>query len=351
MNSASPFQANFTKSIPELLLKLNCSIAISTYQAGKVIFISPKNQDKIIQLPRTFDKPMGMGFSGKKMAIATRNEVIVLGNNAELGTNYPKKPKVYDSFFVPRATYYTGHVDIHDLHWGSDGLYAINTSFSCLVKINDEYSFTPIWQPPFIDKLVSEDRCHLNGLAMENGQAIYATALGEGNSSRSWKKDLLNGGILLDIAQNRILSNELAMPHSPRIYKDKLYTLLSATGQLVEIDRETGEQILVKDLNCFVRGLAIYKDFAFIGKSKIRDNADSFKDLPISQKSKNAGVLILHLPTNKIVGVLEYESSVDEIFDVQVIPNSKRPGIMNTINPDHSLSLVLPNRSFWAKSK
>lgn len=346
-----PFQCRFSPQLAEILLGLKCSLAISTYQAGKLIFISPKDKENFIQLPRTFDKPMGIGFQGDKMAVACRNQVVILRNNPELGKNYPKKQNVYDAFFVPRATYFTGHVDIHDLHFGEDGLYAINTSFSCLVKITDEFSFTPVWQPNFIDQLKSEDRCHLNGLAMEDGKAKYVSALGKGNEARSWKSNLTEGGIIVDVENNEILSTGLAMPHSPRIHQSKLYALLSAKGQFVEIDRKNGSVKVLKELGCFVRGLAFYKDFAFIGKSKIRENSKSFQDLPITEKSTSAGIIVLHLPSMKMIGLLEYQNSVDEIYDVQVIPNALRPGIMNTINPDHHLSLSIPGTSFWAKNK
>ena len=50
----APFSCQYTPQIPELLQHLNCSIAISTYQAGKVVFISAKDENNLIQLPRNF---------------------------------------------------------------------------------------------------------------------------------------------------------------------------------------------------------------------------------------------------------------------------------------------------------
>jgi len=158
----APFECSFTPNVPELLLQLGCSIAITTYQAGKVIFVSPKDENYLVQLPRTFEKAMGMSLHGNKLAVACKSEVLVLSNSSELASFYPKQPSTYDALFMPRATYYTGMVDIHDLDWGKDGrLYAVNTSFSCLASINHDYSFTPVWKPPFISRLVSEHRCHL----------------------------------------------------------------------------------------------------------------------------------------------------------------------------------------------
>ena len=80
----APFSCSYTANVPELLMKLNCSLAISTYQAGKVIFLSPKNEDQLIQLPRTFEKPMGIALleDPDKMALACKDEVIVFANAA-----------------------------------------------------------------------------------------------------------------------------------------------------------------------------------------------------------------------------------------------------------------------------
>jgi len=38
---------------------------------------------------------------------------------------------------------------------------------------------------------------------------------------------------------------------------------------------------------------------------------------------------------------------VEEIYDVQIIPGLKRPGIMNTEKSDHRLALSTPTDSFW----
>ena len=118
---------------------------------------------------------------------------------------------------MPRATYYTGQIDIHDLEWGEDGLYAVNTSFSCICKIDENYSFTPVWQPPFISQLAHEDRCHLNGMAMQEGKPRYATAFNQGDERQSWRKNITQTGVLIDIESGQTLVEGLAMPHSPRL--------------------------------------------------------------------------------------------------------------------------------------
>ena len=73
-----PFGCTYSPQIPELLTKLKASIVISTYQAGKLVMISPKDKDLLITLPRTFQKPMGLDVNGNKMLVACKDEVIIL---------------------------------------------------------------------------------------------------------------------------------------------------------------------------------------------------------------------------------------------------------------------------------
>ncbi len=346
-----PFSCTFSPNIPELLQQMNASLAISTYQAGKVILISPKNRDELIQLPRNFAKPMGIAVKGQKMAIATLDEVIILGNAQGLAKNYPRQPNIYDSFYVPRASYFTGEVDLHDLEWGNDGLWGVNTSFSCLSIINDDFSFTPKWQPPFISKLAPEDRCHLNGVAFVDGEPKYVTALGATDTKNGWRKNKATGGILMDIESNETILKGLSMPHSPRVYNDNLYVLLSGTGEIVRVNTKTRKYDILKEMSGFTRGMDQYGDYLFIALSKLRTTSKAFQDLPISKKSVFAGIVIIYLPSASTVGYIKYESSVDEIFDVRVLPGTTRPGLLSTMRPDYKMAISIPESSFWAAPK
>jgi len=45
-----PFQFSYSGGMPQLLRKLKCSLSLSTYQAGKVIFISAVDNQKLIEV-------------------------------------------------------------------------------------------------------------------------------------------------------------------------------------------------------------------------------------------------------------------------------------------------------------
>ena len=348
----APFSCTYSSHVPELLQKLTCSLAISTYQAGKLVFISALNESKIVQLPRTFDKPMGIAqdHQNDKLALACKDEVIVFSNAKELAKYYPRSPEKYDALYMPRVSYHTGNLDIHDLNFGQNNeLYGVNTLFSSIVKIDDNYSFTPIWKPKFIDRVVSEDRCHLNGMAMLNGKPKYVTAFGKGNTFQSWRDTVTTGGIVIDVETDEIIIDGLAMPHTPRIFNGELYTLLSATGELIKINKEKSTYEVIVQLDGFVRGMDLYNDYLFIGLSKLRENSSTFAKLNL--KANEAGIMIVHLPTASIAGKISYQTSLDEIYDVHVLPGKVRPNILNTIRPDYKEGVTTPDATYWAIKK
>lgn len=343
-----PFSCTFSPNMPELMHDLGINLVISTYQAGKVIILSAPDKEKLIQLPRDFKQAMGIAVDGNRMAIATSDEVLVLAHHPDLGPTYPAKPDIYDTLYVPRASYYTGNVDMHDMHFIGNNIVGVNTRFSCLCTIDFNMSFTPIWKPTFISELAPEDRCHLNGLALVDNKPKYVTALGQSDTHEGWRPTKANGGILIDVETNEIMLGGLAMPHSPRVYDNQLYILQSASGELLKIDLATQKHEVVCDFDGFCRGFVKYGDFLFIGMSKIRQNSSSFKDLPISKKSTFSGIVAVHMPTMTKVAQIKYENSVEEIYDVQVIPGFRRPGLLNTSKEDFRRAIVTPNATYWA---
>lgn len=343
-----PFQCRHSPDFPDLLKRLGCSLIISTYQAGKIIMVSP-HEDSLIQLPRNFDTPMGMALKNDRLAIAARDHVVILKNQPSLGYSYPNQPNTYDSFYIPRVQYFCGYLLLHDLAWSDNELIGVNTRFSCLCKFGPDYSFEPIWKPNFISKSTPEDRCHLNGVAMSNGQAKYVTALGKSDEKEGWRENKLNGGILMDCESQEILLESLSMPHSPRIIDGKVYLLNSAKGELLLADLKKGKTEIICKLNGFARGMALCKDHLFIALSKFR-HRHIFGDLPEIDKAQ-CGVTAIHLPTGAIVSEMVYENSCEEIYDLQIIQDQLRPGILGIDKDVHRLALSTPESSFWAKKE
>ena len=88
---------------------------------------------------------------------------------------------------------------VHELAWAGDELWLVNTAFSCLCTLDLEHSFVPRWRPPFISSLAAEDRCHLNGVAMDDGRPRYVTAMSETDEPQGWRPGKATGGCLIDV--------------------------------------------------------------------------------------------------------------------------------------------------------
>jgi hypothetical protein len=93
----------------------------------------------------------------------------------------------------------------------------------------------------------------------------------------------------------------------------------------------------------------LYNDYLFIGLSKLRENSSTFAKLNL--KANEAGIMIVHLPTASIAGKISYQTSLDEIYDVHVLPGKVRPNILNTIRPDYKEGVTTPDATYWAIKK
>ena len=76
----------------------------------------------------------------------------------------------------------------------------VNTLFSCLATISDTASFRPLWRPTFISNLAPEDRCHLNGLAMDGKRPAYVSAVSSSDVADGWRERRRDGGVIIDVA-------------------------------------------------------------------------------------------------------------------------------------------------------
>ena len=103
------------------------------------------------------------------------------------------------------------------------------------------HAFRLFWKPPFISKLAAEDRCHLNGLAVRDGEVAFVTATSRSDVVNGWRARRAEGGIVIDVGSGAIVTEKLSMPHSPRWYDNQLWVLNSGSGHLGTVDLESGK--------------------------------------------------------------------------------------------------------------
>ena len=259
-------------------------------------------------------------------------------NDGQLANN------MFDKCFVPRSALFTGAIDIHELGIRKDGtVIFINTKYNCLCAPSVSHSFKVLWKPEFISRIVPEDRCHLNGLAMVDGKARFVTAVCKSDTIDGWRDHRHDGGVVIDIENNEIVCEGLSMPHSPRWSNGRLWVLNSGTGYLGWIDFE--KKKFVPHVFCpgFLRGLAIKGDYAAVGLSKPRyqrfEGLDLQKNLEAKSSEAWCGVQIVDLKSGSVVEWVRLDGPVSELFDVTFLDEVKCPMALGQQSPEN-LSLI-----------
>lgn len=314
-----------TENLPSLFQEHNFSICVTTYQACRTLLFSSSSPSKLSMLMRTIPKPTGIALGKRFLAVASKYQIWLFAGAKNL-RNKEGEVRPNDINFLPRYSHVTGNIDAHELAWHNDRLIVVNTLYSCLSVLEPDWSFTPIWKPKFISKICAEDRCHLNGIAVDEKGPKYVTALGKSDKAAGWRDNKVTGGILIDVTSNEIIAEGFAMPHSPRIYAGKIWLLDSGNGALVMIDPKTAAKTNVIRFHGFLRGLNFYKHYALLGVCKAREKS-VFGNLPIEKEFKEfqCGVAVVNLNTVKLEGYIHFTKGVEELFDIAVLPNYTNP--------------------------
>ena len=355
-NEPPPLRSVHTSNLPQLFEQGRFSLLVTTYQAGKLVVL--RNDKGVLNTHfRNLHKPMGLALDGGKLAIGCNIDIWEFHNIPavcqkldELDENKDASSAggafKHDACFLPRRSHTTGDVQIHEMAWVEGELWFVNTAFSCLATRSDINSFEPRWRPSFVTELVPGDYCHLNGLAMRDGRVRYVTALGETNTPGGWRENKRDGGLLIDVDSNEIITRGLSMPHSPRWYRDRLWVLESGNGGFGTVDLDTGKYQEIAQLPGFTRGISFLGPLAFIGLSQVRESA-VFSGIPLVERleERTCGVWVVNIETGETVAFCRFEDAVQEIFAVEVLAGCLFPDLINHDAELIGRSYVLDDKS------
>ena len=270
---------------------------------------------------------MGMHATAASIHVSTLYQIWRFHNMLKPGETF----NGYDAVYVPRESRITGDIDIHDIAVdGDDKLAFTNTLFNCIATCDDIHNFKPIWKPKWISKLVPEDRCHLNGLALRDGKPRYATAVSRSDVHDAWRDKRQGSGVVVDMESNEVICEGLSMPHSPRWHNGSLWLINSGTGFFGRVDIDKGEFEPLVFCPGFARGLAFSGNYAIIGLSDRRENR-TFQNLDLEENLKSrdtetrCGLWIIDLTTFEVPHWLRFGGVVKELYDVGVLPGVIRP--------------------------
>ncbi len=300
------------------------ALAFTSYQSGRLYLIGPNPRGGLMVNEQDFRKAMGLHVHDNSLYLATLAHIHRMENILRADQ---RMDEIYSQCYLPRTSHFTGHLDAHDVGvTKEDEVVFVNTRYNCLAAVSAVHSFREVWRPHFISKLVAEDRCHLNGLAMENGDMRYVTAVCRSDTVDGWRDRRADGGIVMDVAANEIVCSDLSMPHSPRLHNGKLWVLNSGTGELGIVDAEQGRFEPVVFCPGFVRGLAFHGNYAFVGLSRPR--YERFEGLALDNRLKEAdsepwtGVQVIDLTSGSCVHWFRIDGAIAELYDVAVLPGA-----------------------------
>ncbi|MEI9993009.1 MAG: TIGR03032 family protein [Rhizomicrobium sp.] len=347
-DAASATLHDGTGSFLALLDRFGCSLLLSTDDYRLVAIGVSERKPTLRALVLPFLR--GVGVQGSYIAAGTASSVVVFKDVPGLAPLVPDAPQRFDAVYMPRAVHFTGRCDFHDMAFVGGAIVAVNTHYSCICAVDGRHSFTPLWKPPFITQLLPEDRCHLNGMAIENGQIRYATLLGESDRREGWRDIYLDdAGLVVEVPSGRIVASGLSLPHSPRVIGGRLFCLDSGRGELLGIDAGNGQRTVLARLPGFAHGLLEYRGVLFIAVSKLRSRRPE-RRLPLEDGGGEpiCGILALDAASFRLLGTLEIRTGIHEIYDLQLLPGVRRADIRNSDQWREQQAIELPDSAFWA---
>ncbi len=321
------FSVSYDSALPELLEYLNISLILTSYQADRLITVRSRNQEldtHFMACPR----PMGLTVDEHRLTLGIWAQILDFRRDDSVCEKVDENGWV-DACYLPRASHVSGMINIHDIAWGDEGLWAVNSTFSCLCTIDSNYSFVPRWQPAWISELVPEDRCHLNGMAMREGRPRYVTTFNQEDVRSAWRKNREGRGTLIDIDTDEVLLEGLMMPHSPRYYRGKIYVCESGYGVIWCIDPISGERALFAKLQGFTRGISIKGSLMFVGLSRVRSSEANLSP-PLAEEFDEtySGVWVIDIDSGEVVTYLCFDGTVNQVYDVGIVPDARFPQVL-----------------------
>lgn len=309
-----------SRGFAALLRERVLSLAITSPDSGKLYLLGCDPRGKLSVDESDFDGPTGVCVNGGSLTLASRMTLHTLENVLRPEQLYEGR---FSHCFVARRSHFLGELAPHDLVTATDGrALFVSSRYSCVATASRVHSFEMVWKPSFVTEVVAEDRCHLNGLVLRNGELAYATAFGESNSIDGWRQAVRGGGVVLCVRSDEVICSGLTMPHSPRVHEGRLWLLNSGAGDLgIVRTAASGANAFepVASLPGFSRGLAFDGDLAFVGLSRPR--FESFEGLELQDRlggepEARTGIAVVDLRSRECVEWFWLEGEAREVYDV-----------------------------------
>jgi uncharacterized protein (TIGR03032 family) len=325
--------AEVSPGLVSWMIRHRVSLVCSACRTGRLLFIGSRSNGAPVFTGAQFAGAMGLVAFSQRIYLAVQASILRLENTLRPDELADEQ---FDRLFVPRNSQITGNIGLHELAVEPSGrIIFVNTRYSCLATVSMTHAFMPVWKPAFISKLAPEDRCHLNGLAMEGERVRYVTAFSTTDVVDGWRERRADGGVLIDVASDRVIAEGFSIPHSPRLHGGFVWLHDSGSGHLCRVDPQTGHRENIAFCPGLPRGLAFMGNYAVVTLSLPRHGR--FQGLTLDnelarrQAAPWCGLMVIDTRHGDVVEWVRLGDDVVELFDVAVIPTTR---CATAIGPD-----------------
>jgi uncharacterized protein (TIGR03032 family) len=324
-------------------------VAIALTKGNGLHLVGRDAEDSLSFTDCQFGMCMGLTAAGSEtLFLATRYQIWRLENALPPGR---VSDGGHDRLFLPQTAWTTGTLLVRDLDVMPDGrVMFVNGLFSCLATPSQRLNFEPAWLPPFISGLAADDRCHLSGVALEDGRPAFVTSASRSDRAAGWREDVREGGVVVSVPAGDLVAVGLSMPCSPVLRDGQLWLCLGGSGELATVDLEDGTVTRVAALPGFARGLALCGDHAVVGVSGPH-RGETFSGLPLADRLPDAandpscGVFVVELSSGRVKHSLLFSGGSAEIHAVSVLPGVRSGAVVPFTGTDVQELVAVPVHS------
>lgn len=299
-------------------------LSIALTKGNSLCLVGLDHDGSLSFVDRQFGSCMGLAAVGSDtLFLATRYQIWRLENalpDGQLGD------AGHDHLYLPQTAWTTGTLLVRDLAVMHDGrVVFVNGLFSCLSTPSSRLNFEPAWLPAFVSELAPEDRCHLSGVALEQGRPAFVTSGSRTDQPAGWREQQRDGGIVMSVQTGDLIAAGLSMPCSPVLSDGLLWLCLGGSGQLGVVDLADGRLTKVADLPGFARGLALAGNHAVVAASRSR-RGETFSGLPLSERlvgvdaAGRSGMFVVDLASGRVEHSLLFAGGASEIQALALLP-------------------------------
>jgi uncharacterized protein (TIGR03032 family) len=150
----------------------------------------------------------------------------------------------------------------------------------------------------------------------------------------------------MDVDSGEVITRGLSMRHSPRWYGGRLWVCESGAGTFGYVDMNNGKYNAIAEMPGFTRGAEFAGNLAFVGLLQVRESA-VFRGIPITERltaeQRTCGVCVVDLRSGQVIALLRFETAVQEVFAVTVLPGRRYPELINDDEKLLENSFVVPD--------